>query len=260
VVDLLAPLGRGARGLIFAPPRSGRTRLLQDLARGLAANHPDLHLIALLVDERPEEVTSWRRDAPCDVLASTFDESPQRHVQVADLVLERARRLVEQGEDVVLLMDSLTRLVRAHNHTCQASNRTLPGGLEPAALHRAKRFFGSARRTEEGGSLTLLATVLTHTEGVADATICEELSGTGNVELHLDANAATHRLFPALDPTRTATRHADLLLDEHEHARLELVRQAFQGDVVADLEWMLDWTRREETNAQVLDKLSTVRH
>lgn len=216
MIDLLAPLGKGQRGLILAPPKCGKTMLLKNIANSIAANYPEIYLMILLIDERPEEVTDIENSVQAEVISSTFDELPENHVKVADMVLERAKRLVESGEDVVILMDSLTRLARANNLVIPPSGRTLSGGLDPMALHKPKRFFGAARKVAEGGSLTILATALIETGSRMDEVIFEEFKGTGNMELVLDRGLAERRIFPALDIKKSGTRRDDLLLGEKE--------------------------------------------
>ena len=213
VVDLVAPIGRGQRGLIVSPPKAGKTMLLKALANGIATNSPDIHLMVLLIGERPEEVTDIQRSVQGEVIAATFDEPVDDHIKVAELGLERARRLVEHGRDVVILMDSITRLSRAYNIAMPSSGRTLSGGIDPVALYPPKRFFGAARALEEGGSLTIIATCLVDTGSKMDDVIYEEFKGTGNMELHLDRKLAEKRLFPAIDITRSGTRREELLLE-----------------------------------------------
>lgn len=226
LVDIIAPIGRGQRGLVVAPPKAGKTVLLQKLANAIAQNDPDAHLIVLLIDERPEEVTDMQRSVRGEVASSTFDEPPEDHIRVAEMVLERAKRLVEMGKDVVILLDSITRLARAYNLTIPASGRTLSGGMDPAALHKPKRFFGAARKVEEGGSLTILATALIDTGSRMDDVIYEEFKGTGNMELHLDRKLAERRTFPAVDIKRSGTRREDLLMSPEELEVVWLVRKA----------------------------------
>ena len=256
LMDLFTPVGMGQRGLIVAPPRVGKTVLLQDIAKALAANHPDVHLMVLLIDERPEEVTEMRRTVRGEVLSSTFDEPASRHVQVAEMVLERARRLVERGRDVVVLLDSITRLARAYNHTVTSSVKLLSGGVDAAALHRPKRFFGAARNLEEGGSLTIIGTALIETGSRMDEVIFEEFKGTGNMELVLDRRVAERRIFPAMDLLRSGTRREEKLLDPADLARADLLRQAMTGNPVRDMEWLLDLVRRHPTNSDLLDNMA----
>ncbi|MDI3281189.1 MAG: transcription termination factor Rho [Bacillota bacterium] len=216
LIDIIAPLGKGQRGLIVSPPKAGKTTLLKKIANSITANHPEVELIVLLIDERPEEVTDMSRSVKGEVVSSTFDLPAENHVQVADLVLERAKRRVEMGKDVVILLDSMTRLARAHNLVVPPSGRTLSGGVDPAALHRPKRFFGAARNIEEGGSLTILATALIETGSRMDDVIFEEFKGTGNMEIHLDRKLAERRIFPAVDIYRSGTRKEELLLTSEE--------------------------------------------
>lgn len=216
LIDVIAPLGKGQRGMIVAPPKAGKTTVLKKIANSITANHPEVELMVLLIDERPEEVTDMERSVDGEVISSTFDMPPDNHVRVADMVLERAKRLVEHGMDVVILLDSITRLARAHNLVVPPSGRTLSGGVDPAALHRPKRFFGAARNLEEGGSLTILATALVETGSRMDEVIYEEFKGTGNMELHLDRRLAERRIFPAIDINRSGTRKEELLYTEKE--------------------------------------------
>lgn len=216
MIDLVSPVGKGQRGLIVAPPKAGKTILLKHIAAGITENHPDIVLMVLLIDERPEEVTDMERSVHGEVVSSTFDELPENHVKVAEMVMERAKRLVEQKKDVVILLDSITRLARAHNLVMPASGRTLSGGIDPGALHKPKRFFGAARNMEEGGSLTILATALIETGSRMDDVIYEEFKGTGNMELHLDRKLAEKRLFPAMDIKRSGTRKEELLVTQEE--------------------------------------------
>ncbi len=225
LMDLIAPVGLGQRGLIVAPPKAGKTMLLKEIANSITANHPDIHLFVLLIDERPEEVTDMQRSVKGEVIASTFDELPENHIKVAELVLERAKRLVEHKKDVVILLDSITRLARAYNLVIPPSGRTLSGGIDPAAFHRPKRFFGSARNIEEGGSLTILATSLIETGSRMDDVIYEEFKGTGNMELHLDRKLAERRIFPAIDIRRSGTRREELLLTKEELDKLWTIRK-----------------------------------
>ncbi|WP_347862183.1 transcription termination factor Rho [Salimicrobium sp. PL1-032A] len=231
VMDVMAPVGYGQRGLIVAPPKAGKTMLLKQMANSISKNHPDSKLIILLVDERPEEVTDIERSvaSDVDVISSTFDEVPENHVKVAELVLERAMRLVEHKRDVIVLMDSITRLARAYNLVIPPSGRTLSGGIDPAAFHRPKRFFGAARNIEEGGSLTILATALVDTGSRMDDVIYEEFKGTGNMELHLDRSLAERRIFPAIDLKRSGTRKEELLLSKEQLDKMWAIRQAMSG-------------------------------
>ena len=216
LMDLLSPIGKGQRGMIVAPPKAGKTTILKKIANSITANNPDVELIVLLIDERPEEVTDMRRSIKGDVIYSTFDELPEHHVKVAEMVLERAKRLTEQKKDVVILLDSITRLARAYNLVIPSSGRTLSGGLDPSALHKPKRFFGAARNTENAGSLTILATALVETGSRMDDVIFEEFKGTGNMEVHLDRKLSEKRIFPAIDINKSGTRKEELLLDPEE--------------------------------------------
>ncbi|MHA5054124.1 transcription termination factor Rho [Streptomyces sp. SD15] len=253
LVDLVSPVGKGQRGLIVAPPKTGKTVLLQQIAAAVAGNHPECHLMVVLLDERPEEVTDMRRSVRGEVFASTFDKTPKQHIALADLVIERAKRLVEQGEDVVILMDSLTRLCRAHNNAAAAGGRTLSGGVDAAALHGPKRFFGAARLAEEGGSLTILATALVETGSRADDFFFEELKGTGNMELRLDRTLASRRVFPAVDITPSGTRREELLLPTAELTAVRGLRRALQTrDGQANLETLLERMRTTPDNATFL--------
>jgi transcription termination factor Rho len=225
LMDLLSPVGLGQRGLVVAPPKAGKTMLLKEIANSITESRPDIHLFVLLIDERPEEVTDMQRSVKGEVVASTFDELPENHIKVAELVLERAKRLVEHKKDVVILLDSITRLARAYNLVIPPSGRTLSGGIDPAAFHRPKRFFGSARNIEEGGSLTILATALVETGSRMDDVIYEEFKGTGNMELHLDRKLAERRIFPAIDIRRSGTRREELLLTKEELDKLWMIRK-----------------------------------
>ncbi|MFI6873701.1 transcription termination factor Rho [Streptomyces sp. NPDC050400] len=260
VVDLFAPVGKGQRGLIVAPPKTGKTVLLQQLAAAVAVNHPEAHLMVVLLDERPEEVTDMRRSVRGEVLASTFDRPAKTHVALAELAVERAKRLVEQGRDVVILLDSITRLCRAHNNASAKGGRTLSGGVDAAALHGPKRLFGAARNTEEAGSLTILATALVDTGSRADDYFFEELKSTGNMELRLDRTLANHRVFPAVDITPSGTRREELLLPAAESAAVRGLRRALQSrDGQSSYEALLDKLRHTPDNAAFLRQVhSTV--
>ncbi|MCM3714242.1 transcription termination factor Rho [Halalkalibacter oceani] len=225
IIDMISPVGFGQRGLIVAPPKAGKTSLLKEVANSIAENHPEVELIVLLIDERPEEVTDIERSVKAEVVSSTFDEVPENHIKVAELVLERAMRLVEHRKEVVILMDSITRLARAYNLVIPPSGRTLSGGIDPAAFHRPKRFFGAARNIEEGGSLTILATALVETGSRMDDVIYEEFKGTGNMELHLDRKLAERRIFPAIDIRRSGTRKEELLLPKNQLEKLWAIRK-----------------------------------
>ncbi|MDR7482493.1 MAG: transcription termination factor Rho [Armatimonadota bacterium] len=253
VVDLFAPIGKGQRGMIVSPPKAGKTTLLKKIGQAIVQNHPEIYLIVLLLDERPEEVTDMRRSVEAEVIASTFDKAPEEHIQVADLVLDRAKRLVEGGRDVVILLDSLTRFSRANNLVIPPSGRTLSGGLDPAALHRPKRFFGAARKIEEGGSLTIIATALVDTGSRMDDVIYEEFKGTGNMELHLNRKLQERRTFPAIDIKMSGTRREELLLSEEELRKVWVLRKSLeQLDTVAMTELILDRLRKTANNAAFL--------
>lgn len=235
LIDIIAPVGKGQRGMIVSPPKAGKTVLLKKIANSISENEPNANLIVLLIDERPEEVTDMERSVKGEVVSSTFDELPENHVKVAEMVLERALRLVEHGKDVVILLDSITRLARAYNLTISPSGRTLSGGLDPAALHKPKRFFGAARKIEEGGSLTILATALVDTGSRMDDIIYEEFKGTGNMELHLDRKAAERRIFPAIDVRRSGTRREDLLLTQEELEAVFTLRKGLDSPATAEV-------------------------
>ncbi|WP_413364728.1 transcription termination factor Rho [Lysinibacillus sp. 3P01SB] len=255
IMDLVAPVGFGQRGLIVAPPKAGKTSLLKEIANAITTNYPEAELIVLLIDERPEEVTDIERSVKADVVSSTFDEVPENHVKVAEIVLERARRLVEHKRDVIILMDSITRLARAYNLVIPPSGRTLSGGIDPAAFHRPKRFFGSARNIEEGGSLTILATALIDTGSRMDEVIYEEFKGTGNLELHLDRHLAERRIFPALDIRRSGTRKEELLLEPEQLEKLWAIRKTF-SDSPDFAEKFLRKLRTTKTNEEFFEKLN----
>lgn len=229
IIDIIAPIGRGQRGMIVAPPKAGKTTLMKGIANAIAENHPDVEIIVLLIDERPEEVTDMQRSVNGDVVFSTFDELPKHHIKVAEMVLERAKRLVEHGKDVIILLDSITRLARAYNLTIPPTGRTLSGGLDPGALHNPKRFFGAARNIEFGGSLTILATALVETGSRMDDVIFEEFKGTGNMEIHLDRKLSEKRVFPAIDINKSGTRREDLLLDQNELQTIWQLRKALSN-------------------------------
>jgi transcription termination factor Rho len=252
-VDLLTPLGRGQRGLIVAAPRVGKTILLKEIAKAIRVNHPEIVLIILLVDERPEEVTDLQREVDCDVYNSTFDENSKRHVEVAELVLERAKRLVEQRKDVVVLLDSITRLARGYNSLQPGKGRTMSGGVEAKALLKPKKFFGAARNCEEGGSLTILATALVDTGSKMDQVIFEEFKGTGNMELHLDRALVEKRLYPAIHCMQSATRREDLLYHPEEWERVQLLRKAMAAlPPIEAMEKLIDNLQATKTNAELL--------
>jgi transcription termination factor Rho len=257
-VDLITPLGRGQRGLIVAPPRAGKTILLKEIALAVRANSPEIHLILLLVDERPEEVTDLRQCLDCEIFSSTFDESPTRHVQVAELVSERAKRLVEIKKDVVILLDSITRLARGYNALQPGKGRIMSGGVEAKALLKPKKFFGAARNVEEGGSLTILATALIETESRMDEVIFEEFKGTGNMELHLDRTLLEKRIFPAIHILKSGTRRDDLLYHPAEFEKITTLRKYLaQLPAIEAMEVLLQRIRATKTNAELL--LTTLR-
>ncbi|MDJ0343018.1 transcription termination factor Rho [Streptomyces sp. H10-C2] len=256
LVDLVAPVGKGQRGLIVAPPKTGKTLLLQSLANAVAVNHPECHLMVVLLDERPEEVTDMRRSVRGEVLASTFDRPAKEHIALAELAIERAKRLVELGQDVVVLLDSITRLCRAHNNAAPGNGRTLSGGVDSAAVQAPKRLFGAARCAEEGGSLTILATALVDTGSRADDYFFEELKGTGNMELRLDRSLAEKRIFPAIDVTPSGTRREELLLPAAQLAAVRGLRRALQSrDTQQTLEVLLDRIRQTPDNAAFLQQI-----
>lgn len=253
MIDLIAPIGKGQRGLIVAPPRSGKTVLLQKIANAVSHNHPDVELIMLLIDERPEEVTDMQRTTKGEVVYSTFDELPEHHTRVAESVLERAQRMVEHGKDVVILLDSITRLARAYNLTITPTGRSLSGGLDPGALFRPKRFLGAARKLEEGGSLTVIATVLVETGSRMDDIIFEEFKGTGNMELHLDRKLSERRIFPAIDIYKSGTRREELLLTQEELKGIATMRRIMQNGTPAEVtEHFIDMMARTRDNAAFL--------
>ncbi len=257
VEDLFVPIGKGQRGLIVSPPRAGKTILMQKIANSITTNHPEITLIVLLIDERPEEVTDMERSVKAEVISSTFDEVPERHVQVADMVLEKAKRLVESKHDVVILLDSITRLARAHNLVVPHSGRTLSGGLDSNALQKPKKFFGAARNIEEGGSLTIIATALVETGSRMDEVIFEEFKGTGNMELILDRKLADRRLFPAIDLQRSGTRKEELLLSEFELNRIWVMRKLLaELNPVEMMEFVLDKMRLTRDNKEFLSSMS----
>ncbi|AJS60797.1 transcription termination factor Rho [Paenibacillus sp. IHBB 10380] len=251
IMDLLAPVGLGQRGLIVAPPKAGKTLLLKEIANSISTNNPEISLFVLLIDERPEEVTDMQRSVKGEVIASTFDELPENHIKVAELVLERALRLVEHKKDVVILMDSITRLARAYNLVIPPSGRTLSGGIDPAAFHRPKRFFGAARNVEEGGSLTILATALVDTGSRMDDIIYEEFKGTGNMELHLDRKLAERRIFPAIDIRRSGTRREEVLLTKEELDTIWAIRKNM-NDSAEFVDGFLKKLRNSKTNEEFI--------
>lgn len=256
IIDLMCPIGKGQRGMIVAQPKVGKTTLLKKVANSIARNNPEVELIVLLIDERPEEVTDMKRSIKGQVIHSTFDELPEHHVKVAEMVLERAKRLVEQGKDVVILLDSITRLTRAYNLVIPSSGRTLSGGIDPAALHKPKKFFGAARNIEFGGSLTILATALVETGSRMDDVIFEEFKGTGNMEVHLDRKLSERRIFPAIDINRSGTRREDLLLTPKEKDTVFALRKAMNSMPVADVtEQVIDQMTKTKTNDEFIDKM-----
>lgn len=258
VIDLVTPIGKGQRALIVAPPRTGKTMLLQTIANSVTENHPEVTLIVLLIDERPEEVTDMQRSVRGEVISSTFDEPPTRHVQVADMVIEKAKRLVEHKRDVVILLDSITRLARAHNAVVPPSGKILSGGIDSNALQRPKRFFGAARNIEEGGSLTIIATALIDTGSRMDDVIFEEFKGTGNSEIHLDRKLSDKRLFPAIDLQRSGTRKEELLIDKENLNRIWVMRRVLNPlSPVEQMEVVLERLSKTKTNAEFLASMQT---
>jgi len=257
ILDLLCPIGKGQRALIVAPPRTGKTVLMQEIANAIAKNHPEVSLMVLLIDERPEEVTDMQRSVQGEVISSTFDEPATRHVQVAEMVIEKAKRLVEHKRDVVILLDSITRLARAYNTVVPPSGKILSGGVDSNALHKPKRFFGAARNIEEGGSLTIIATALIDTGSRMDEVIFEEFKGTGNSELHLDRKLMEKRIFPCLDINKSGTRKEELLMGEGHLNRVWILRQLLHPlNVVDSMEFMIDKLGRTETNEEFLASMS----
>ncbi len=250
VIDMVAPIGKGQRGLIVSPPKAGKTMMLHDIAHSIAHNHPEVHLIVLLIDERPEEVTEMARSVRGEVVSSTFDEPASRHVQVAEMVIEKAKRLVEHKKDVVILLDSITRLARAYNTVIPSSGKVLTGGVDANALHRPKRFFGAARNIEEGGSLTIIATALVETGSRMDDVIYEEFKGTGNMEIHLDRRIAEKRLYPAININRSGTRREELLTKPDELQMMWILRKVVHDmDEIAAMEFIHDKLKAAKTNA-----------
>ena len=257
IMDLLTPIGKGQRGLIVSPPRAGKTILLQDLANSITKNHEEVTLIVLLIDERPEEVTDMQRSVNGEVISSTFDEPAQRHVQVAEMVIEKAKRLVEHKKDVVILLDSITRLARAYNTVVPPSGKVLSGGVDSNALHRPKRFFGAARNMEDGGSLTIVATALIDTGSRMDEVIFEEFKGTGNMELYLDRKLSDRRIFPALDFNRSGTRKEELLIDSDDLNRIWILRKVLQPLSTIDaMEFLVEKIKDTKNNAEFLASMS----
>lgn len=258
VMNLLSPIGKGQRGLIVSPPKSGKTVLLQKIANSITRNHPEVKLIVLLIDERPEEVTDMERSVKGEVISSTFDEPAERHVQVADMVIEKAKRMVEAKEDVVILLDSITRLARAHNIVVPHSGRILSGGVDSNALHKPKRFFGAARNTEDGGSLTIIATALIDTGSRMDDVIFEEFKGTGNMELVLNRDLSDRRIFPAIDVNRSGTRREDLLIKEEDLAKIWILRKILSDFTpIEAMEFLLDKMRGTKTNKDFLNNMNS---
>lgn len=256
-IDLIAPIGKGQRAMIVSPPKAGKTTLLKKIANSISANYPEAHLIVLLIDERPEEVTDMQRSIAGEVVYSTFDEMPEHHTKAAELVLERAKRLVELGKDVVILMDSLTRLARAYNLTISPTGRTLSGGIDPGALHSPKRFFGAARNIENGGSLTIIATALVDTGSRMDDVIYEEFKGTGNMEIHLDRRLSEKRIFPAIDLYRSGTRREELLLDQSELQGIWAIRKLLSAGESADAtENLINMLVKSKTNKEFIEQLN----
>jgi transcription termination factor Rho len=256
VMDLMTPLGKGQRGLIVAPPRTGKTMLLQAIAQSVAKNHPEVYLIVLLIDERPEEVTDMQRSVDGEVISSTFDEPAQRHVQVAEMVIEKAKRLVEHKKDVLILLDSITRLARAYNTVIPASGKVLSGGLDSNALQKPKRFFGAARNIEEGGSLTIVATALIDTGSRMDDVIFEEFKGTGNMEIHLDRKLSDKRTFPAIDILKSGTRKEELLISKEDLQRVYVLRRVLNPlSPVEAMELLLDKMGKTKSNAEFLNAM-----
>ena len=257
MLDLTSPIGKGQRGLIVAAPRTGKTMLLQAIARAILKNHPDITLIVLLIDERPEEVTDWQRQVNAEVVSSTFDEPAQRHTQVAEMVLEKTKRLVEHKKDVVILLDSLTRLARAYNTIAPSSGRVLSGGLDASALQRPKRFFGAARNIEQGGSVTIMATSLVDTGSRMDDVIFEEFKGTGNMEVHLDRRLADKRIFPSIDINQSGTRKEELLVDRDTLNKMWILRKVLHPlGTVESLEFLLDKLQGTKTNKEFLESMN----
>ncbi len=257
IVDLLVPIGKGQRGLIVAPPRTGKTILMQDIANAITYNHPEIFLIVLLIDERPEEVTDMARNVKGEVISSTFDEPASRHVQVAEMVIEKAKRMVEQKKDVVILLDSITRLARAYNQVIPSSGKVLSGGVDSNALHKPKRFFGAARNIEEGGSLTIIATALVDTGSKMDEVIFEEFKGTGNMEIHLDRKLVEKRIFPAIDINKSGTRKEELLIESDSISRIWILRKVLSPlSPVESMELLVDKMKGTKDNREFLDSMN----
>ncbi len=257
IVDLIAPIGKGQRALIVSPPKAGKTMILQDIANAISTNHPEAYVIVLLIDERPEEVTDFQRHVKAEVVSSTFDEPATRHVQVADMVIEKARRLVEHKRDVVILLDSVTRLARAHNTVIPHSGKILSGGVDANAMQKPKRFFGAARNVEEGGSLTIIGTALVETGSRMDEVIFEEFKGTGNCEIHLDRKLADRRTFPAIDLNRSSTRREELLLDEATMAKIWVLRKVLSPlNAVDSMEFLIDKMKATDSNEEFMASMN----
>ncbi len=257
-IELCAPIGKGQRGLIVSPPKAGKTMLMQNIAQSIATNHPECHLIVLLIDERPEEVTEMKRSVRAEVISSTFDEPAARHVQVAEMVIEKAKRLVEHKKDVVILLDSITRLARAYNTVIPSSGKVLTGGVDANALQKPKRFFGAARNVEEGGSLTIIATALVETGSRMDDVIYEEFKGTGNMEVHLDRRIAEKRIFPAININRSGTRREELLMPENELQKMWILRKILHPmDELAAMEFLYDKLKVTKTNQEFFDAMKS---
>lgn len=258
IINLFSPIGKGQRGLIVAPPRTGKTVLLKNIANGILKNHPEAYLIVLLIDERPEEVTDMKRSVAAEIVSSTFDEPADRHVIVAEMAIERAKRLVEHNRDVVILLDSITRLARAHNTIAPHSGRVLSGGVDSQALYKPKRFFGAARNIDNGGSLTIIATALIETGSRMDEVIFEEFKGTGNMELVLDRKISERRIFPAIDPFRSGTRKEEMLLKEEEINRMHVLRRYIaQMSPLEAMEFMVEQMNKTENNKEFLDSMKS---
>lgn len=256
IIDLFSPIGKGQRGLIVSPPKAGKTILLEKIANGITINHPEIHLMVLLVDERPEEVTGMQRSVKAEVISSTFDQPVTNHIKVAEIVLERAKRLVEQKKDVVILLDSITRLARAYNQTIPTSGKTLSGGLDSSALYLPKRFFGAARNIEEGGSLTIIATALVETGSRMDDVIFEEFKGTGNMELRLDRELSENRIFPAIDIRKSGTRKEELLLSKEKLQKIWLLRRALASQPsLGAVKLVINKLKKTKTNQEFLDSI-----
>ena len=257
IIDIVAPLGKGQRGLIVAPPRTGKTVLLQNIAKSITANHPECYLIVLLIDERPEEVTDMQRTVKGEVVSSTFDEPATRHVQVAEMVIEKAKRLVEHGRDVVILLDSITRLGRAYNTVVPSSGKVLTGGVDANALQRPKRFFGAARNIEEGGSLTIISTALIDTGSRMDEVIFEEFKGTGNSEIILDSKISDKRVFPAIDILKSGTRKEELLVDQKDLQKTYLLRRILNPMGTTDaIEFLISKLKQTKSNGEFFDSMN----